>query len=46
MWTASSAGWLVLGYATGVDAAYYTSAGCGMLALAWHVAQNWETSDD
>lgn len=36
MWTASSAGWLVLGYVTGVELALVCGLACGLMACIWH----------
>lgn len=35
VWTASSAGWFVLAYATDVPEAWLTSLGCALMAVIW-----------
>lgn len=37
MWTASSAGWAVLAYLTGVEAAAMVSGGCAAAAVIWYL---------
>jgi len=32
IWTACSAGWLVIGYVTGVEMAYAVGVGCGCMS--------------
>ncbi len=40
MWTASSAGWLVLWWVTKIPEAGWTGVGCAVMATAWHIVQN------
>jgi len=39
MWTASSAGWTVLAYLTGIPEAAVTALSCGLMAIIWHYLQ-------
>jgi hypothetical protein len=35
MWTASSAGWLVIAYVTGLEEALIVSVACALTAVIW-----------